>query len=410
MAILTENELLRYAVDNGIINIDTIRQNFEMNKRQEYLAMHKSKVWNSTDGKWYTFVPDIRKPKGKRLIKRSTKEKLDDFLVEFYKEYEEPQTIEKTYREWIAWKFKLEFISIQTIQRYDQDFERFFSEYKKVDIRYVPTDFLDDFIVSCIKKYHLKPKAWSNLRTIIRGIFLFAKKKGYTNVDIIQYLDELELPSKIFSHEKKPEENIIFNEDEISALIGEIGKSRKLSDLSIMFAIYTGMRVGEIVALKWEDINESYIHVNRTQIRYKGDNGKYIHKIRDFPKIEAGIRDIMIVPELKKVIRKLRCINPFTEYVFETKKGDCVHKHSVCARLYYLCDQLSIPRKGMHSIRRYYATELINAGVEESIIISLMGHTKFETTKGYYYLNNKSQEYIAEMIENALQPKPAIEV
>ena len=83
MANLSENELLRYALDNGIINIDTIRQNFEMNKRQEYLEMHKSKVWNSTDGKWYTFVPDIRKPKGKKLIKRSTKEKLDDFLVEF---------------------------------------------------------------------------------------------------------------------------------------------------------------------------------------------------------------------------------------------------------------------------------------------------------------------------------------
>ena len=97
------------------------------------------------------------------------------------------------------------------------------------------------------------------------------------------------------------------------------------------------MRVGEIVALKWEDISEDYIHINRMQERFKDENGKIVYKIRDFPKTEAGIRDVVIVPELKDAIKKLKSINPFTEYLFE-KKGECIHKLSVCTRLYCLCD------------------------------------------------------------------------
>ena len=56
----------------------------------------------------------------------------------------------------------------------------------------------------------------------------------------------------------------------------------------------------------------------------------------------------------------------------------------------------------MHGLRRYYATKLINAGVEETIIISQMGHTDFNTTKNHYYKNNKEKEYIAETVIKAI--------
>ena len=175
---LTDKAILNYALQNGIIDIYTIQKQIEMNERKRYLEMHNSKIWESTDGKWYTFVPDATKAKGKRLVKRKTEEEIKDLLVDFYKEYEEPQTIKKTYEEWIAKKLKFEEISKQTVDRYNLDFYKYFSDCLEKDMRRVDEEFLEDFIIDNIKKYNMKVKAWSNLRTIIRGLFLFAKKKA----------------------------------------------------------------------------------------------------------------------------------------------------------------------------------------------------------------------------------------
>lgn len=398
---LNEKELLNFALQSGIVDINTIRMQFEMNERKKYLEMHNSKIWQSTDGKWYTFVPDATKNKGKKLVKRKTKDDLDDLLVDFYKEYEEPQTLEKTFWDWINKKIKFGEITKQTCDRYETDFYKYFAGYESKDIRFITTDFLEDFIINNIKNYNMKSKAWSNLRTIIRGMFLFAKKKGYTNLDIVNFISELDISRKMFNHDKKPVENVIYTEKETQAIVNYISTTKNLNDIAILFAVYTGMRVGEIVALKWEDISEDYIHINRMQERFKDENGKIVYKIRNFPKTEASIRDVVIVPELKAVIKKLKTINPFTEYLFE-KKGECIHKHSVCTRLYCLCDKFDFPHKGMHAFRRYYATKLINAGVEKTIIISQMGHTDFDTTKNHYYKNNHEMEYIAETVKKAI--------
>lgn len=397
MSSLSKSELLNYALQNGIISLDTIQAQFEMDERRKYLDMHVSRIWQSTDGKWYTYLPNGEK---RRLVKRSTKKDLEDLIFDFYKEYEEPQTLEKTFWEWINKKLKFGEISKQTADRYEVDFYKYFGNCKNRDIRLVDEDFLDDLILNNIKLYQMKSKAWANMRLVLKGMMLFANKKRYTDFKITRYLEELDLSRKIFNHDKKPTENVIFQEKEVQKIIDHIGKSNNLNDIAILFAIYTGMRVGEIVALKWEDVCSNQIHVNRTQIKYKDESGKIIHEIRNFPKTEAGIRDVVVLPELKAVIKRLRKINTFTEYLFE-KNGECVHKHSVSTRLYNLCDKFGFPRKGMHSLRRYYATKLINAGIEEAIIISQMGHTDFNTTRNYYYKNNNEEEYVVQRVVSA---------
>lgn len=398
---LSKNEMLSFALENGMIDINTIQAQIEMNERQKYLDMHTSRIWQSTDKKWYTYVEDATKPSGKKLIKRKTEYELNDFLVEYYKQYVERQTVEKTYKEWIERKIKFGEISKQTIQRYENDFVKYFSKIKDREFKYITTDFLEDFILDNIKEHKMKTKAWSNIRIIIRGMFLFAKKKGYTQIKINDFLEELDLSSKIFNHEKKPKQNVIFKQKEIDKILEHISESKSLNDIAILFAIYTGMRVGEIVALKWEDIREDFIFVNRTQIRYNDDNGKRVHEIRDFPKTEAGVRDVPIVPELKKIIRRLREINPFTEYLFE-KNGQCIHLHSVCTRLYNLCDRFNFPHKGMHAIRKYFITKLINANVDKNVIIAIVGHTDFDTTEKHYYEDNNEDDYKVEMITFAI--------
>ena len=374
---------------------------YEMNERRKYIEMHESTIWQSTDGKWYTYLPDVNKKR--KLIKRKTENEILNELVKFYKNCDDEQTIEQVYYEWIEKKLKRKEIQKQTFDRYTVDFNRFYSfnNFKSRKIRFINEDDLEDFIIDSITENNLTSKAYSNLRTITKGLFLYAKKKNKSSININNFFDDLDLSNKIFSKPKRLAENNVFSDTELVSIQEELESNPKITSLGILLAIYTGMRVGEIVALKWEDVFDDYIHINRHQIMFKDESGKRTYQIVDCTKTDAGTRDVVIIPKVRKILKEARKINPFTEYVFE-KNGTPVSIHALAMVLYRTCDKLNIKRRGMHVLRKTYATRLINAGVDEAIITFQMGHVDFRTTKDYYYYNNKSKGRIGEIINDAI--------
>lgn len=53
---MNENEVLKYAIENGIIDVSYVQEKIEMNKRKGYLEKHKYEIWQGTDRKWYTMA------------------------------------------------------------------------------------------------------------------------------------------------------------------------------------------------------------------------------------------------------------------------------------------------------------------------------------------------------------------
>lgn len=256
----------------------------------------------------------------------------------------------------------------------------------------IAEDFLDEFVITTIKANNLKAKGWANIKTVLIGVFLYSKKRHYTNIDITSFLKELQLSRKIFNHDKKPDENTIFTEREIEKIVGVIETSENLSDIACLIALQTGLRVGEIVALKWEDIiDNKWIRIRRMQEYFKNEEGKTVQRIRDMPKTEAGLRDVPLPVGLAKRLQEHREKNQNTEYILE-RSGQPIKAHTVDSKLYNLCDRLQIPRKSMHSFRRYYATKLLDANVKKSSIMKVMGHTDIKTTMQYYYRNNNEKD------------------
>lgn len=400
---LSEREILNFALQNGMIDIDTIQKKIEMNERKKYLEMHNHKIWQGKDGYFYTKVDDESAKGKRRMIKKSSRENLDNALIDFYKENQKEIYLSSVFYEWMDKKLSFGEIQRQTYERYEIDFFRFFKDSNIYDkkFRYITEDDLEDFIKTTIYQKKLTSKAFGNLRTLVNGIFKYAKKKGYTNISITSFFGDMDISKKSFLKVQKKEDMCVFNESEMENLIKYLSQNPKLGNLGVMFAAYTGMRVGEIVALKWEDITDKYINVCRTQIRFHGDDGKEIYEIRDFPKTEAGIRNVIIVEGLIPIIKKLRLINPFTEYVF-VKNDKIITKHVLDMCLYRACDEIGIPRRGMHVLRKTYATRLLNAQVDEAVVINQMGHTDISTTKNYYYFNDKTAEKMSSMISNVI--------
>lgn len=401
---LTDKELLNYALENGMIDITHIQMQIEMNERKKYIQMHESRIWQSTDNNWYTYLPDLAAKSGKRLAKRKTKDELENVIVEYYRKQASEPYIQEVFNEWSESKLRYGEIQRQTYDRYKTDFVRFFKGTKisKTRFSYITEDMLEDFIKSTICDKQLTAKAWGGLRLLIVGIFKYAKKKGYTAISITNFMGDLELSRKSFKKRTFTDQESVFTDKEIDLIVEYISdKEPSIINLGILLAFQTGLRIGELSALTWQDINGNLLTVNKTEIRYRGENGKYIYEVREDAKTEAGNRTVIISDTAIKTLRKIRALNPFGEYIF-VKNGERIKEKAFSVKIVKICNYVGIPPRSMHKARKTYGTKLLNAGVDERLVINQMGHTNISTTKHFYYFNNKDEAEAKEQIQRAL--------
>lgn len=401
---LSDKELLNFAIENGIIDISDIQQKIEMNERNRYIENHNYSIWQSKDGKFYTYLPDEKYNRGKRLIKRTTEQALNDAIVQFYKERENEPYIEDVFDEWLDRKLKYGEIEKQTADRYKTDFIKYIknSHIALIKFRYITEDDLEDFIRTTIKEKQLTSKAWGNLRILINGIFRFGKKNGYTEISITHFMGDLDLSKKYFKAIHVLSEDQVFTFEEESMIENCINSSKdSLLGLGVLLAFQTGLRSGEISALTWENVKDDYISIRKAEVRYKDKNKNYVFEVKDAPKTEAGYRNVYLTPEAKMIIKRIRALNPFNEYVFY-KNGERMKGANFTKKLYRTCNKLGIKKRSLHKARKTYSTKLIDANIPESIIQDQMGHEDIETTKRYYYFNNHGKNEVKNLVTNAL--------
>lgn len=402
---LTEKELLNYAIENGIIDINTIQKQIEMNERYRYIEMHESKVWQSTDGNWYTYLPDIKSKNGRKLIKRKTETGLYDSIVEHYKGIENEPYIETVFDEWVSKKLSYGEIQKQSYDRYKTDFDRFFKDTRiaNTKFRYITEEMLEDFIKSTIHDKELTSKSWSGCRTLLNGIFKYAKKKGYTDISITSFMGDLDISKKSFKKRVFTSEESVFTDNEV-LMISEYIQKREptIIELGVLLTFETGLRVGELSAIKWSDVDGYLLNINKREVHYRGDDGKYIYEIVDEAKTDAGTRKVILSENAQRLLKQIRTINPFGEYVF-MKNGKRIRGACFTRRLLGVCKSLNITQRSEHKARKTYATKLLDAGLNDRLVISQMGHTQIETTRKHYYFNNKNIEQNKKQIEEAIK-------
>ena len=209
---LTDKELLNYVLENGIISRDDVQKQIEMNERKKYLKAHNNEIWQGKDKKWYTYLPDESTSSGRKLLKRSTQEPLEDGIVEHYKKLANEPLVKAVFKEWVDQKLEYHEIKKQSYDKYTDNFARFFTNeaYHMADkkIKYITEDDLECFIKTVIAECKLTQKAYSDMRILINGIFKYAKKKGYTNLSITQFMGDLDLSRRAFTKNVKKREKI----------------------------------------------------------------------------------------------------------------------------------------------------------------------------------------------------------
>lgn len=164
--------------------------------------------------------------------------------------------------------------------------------------------------------------------------------------------------------------------------------------LAVKLNFLLGLRVGELVALKWDDINdEKQLHIVREEVRDQTTN-KY--HVADYTKTHTD-RFVILVPKAKEIINK---IEPQGEYLF-MRKGNRITSRQVAYVLEKYAERQGIVTKSTHKMRKTYASNLCSHGVPLDCIREQLGHSSLQTTLTYLY-NPLTESETYDMISNAL--------
>ena len=173
-------------------------------------------------------------------------------------------------------------------------------------------------------------------------------------------------------------------------------------DIAIKLAFATGMRLGEITALKWDDINliDCTIDINKSlkQVQFIDGIGKDQRRselILQSPKTENSIRIIPIPATMNKILKdwkleqkklKLKNADVYIDmsFVFTNEFGAPFEPRVLPRRLETLLKHLDIPYRKFHAIRHTYATRLFEADVPVKTVQTLLGHKDISTTMNIY--------------------------
>ena len=165
--------------------------------------------------------------------------------------------------------------------------------------------------------------------------------------------------------------------------------------LGIYVSLSTGLRIGEICALKWSDINvaEGTITVSRTIERIyiiEGDK-KHTELIINSPKTKNSCREIPMSKELLAIIKPLKKVVNDDFYVLTNDEHPTEPR---TYRNYYnkLMAKLGIPKLKYHGLRHSFATRCIEAGCDYKTVSVLLGHSNISTTLNLYVQPNMEQK------------------
>lgn len=387
----SESEYLQAALDSGMIDLTTLKTNIEMAERKRYLEGHN--IWQGKNGYWYTKIKYDGK---KKTVRKTTREAIEDEIIRHEKELEETPTVKDVFYMFINQRLRYKDISKSTYDRYETDYNRYIKgkEIEEMKFCCLTEEYLEDFIRCAIADNDLTSKGYANLRTILRGMLLFAKGK-YTTISAKSFFGDMQFSKNTFRHKVMNKEEQVFSEDEIKIITPHLKDSETLHDLCILLAFQTGMRVGELVTVQKDDVKHddgvTMIHIHRTESKEKID-GKTKVLVKDYPKSSAGDRYVYCNDESEITLNKIMAFKRPGQWLFARENGDRFTARMIDHRLRRVCKAIKLPVKSMHKIRKTYGTALIDAGVDESIIIEQMGHSDIHCTKQYYYFSNKSRE------------------
>ena len=232
----------------------------------------------------------------------------------------------------------------------------------------------------------LSVKSVKDILIVLKMIMKFGVKNEWMNY----YEWDIKYPTEIAG--KKLEVLSVANHKKI---LKYIQGHFSFPGLGIYISLSTGLRIGEICALKWDDINivDGVITVNRTIERIYIIEGerKHTELVINTPKTKNSCREIPMSKELLGIMKPLKKVVNDDYYILTNDERPTEPR---TYRNYYkkLMDKLEIPKLKYHGLRHSFATRCIEVGCDYKTVSVLLGHSNISTTLDLYVHPNMEQK------------------
>lgn len=164
---------------------------------------------------------------------------------------------------------------------------------------------------------------------------------------------------------------VCFSKSEQKKIENHILGSGNPKLVGILLCLYTGLRIGELLALTWGDINFKEVFLSVTKSCHDGWGENGYRKIIELPKTSSSTRLIPLPRQLVAVLKKVRR-EVGGEYVVGGDKPVSVRSYQRTFEL--LQKKLHIPHKGFHALRHTFATRALECGMDVRTLSDILGH------------------------------------
>jgi len=232
----------------------------------------------------------------------------------------------------------------------------------------------------------LSQKTIKDMLIVLRMILKFGAKKQYCTY----------LPfDVIFPTERERQDLTVLSVTNQRKIINYVRENFTFRNLGIFICLSTGIRIGEVCALTWNDIDvdNGIIHIRKTIQRiYLNENGvKKTELLIDTPKTATSMKDIPMIKELYEVLKPLKKVVNSDYFVLT---NDIKPTEPRTYRNYYksLLKTLNIPAIKFHGLRHSFATRCIESKCDYKTVSVILGHSNISTTLNLYVHPNYEQK------------------
>ena len=263
----------------------------------------------------------------------------------------------------------------------------------------------------------LKVNTIDNVHTILHQVLEIGDKHEYLhNNPSNNAISELK---RAYAYEKETKKSLTVEEQDLLLnYLKKPGSKYNHWYPLLVTMIYTGMRIGEVAGLRWQDVDfeNDFISINHDIVYYcsRDERAKHGHQKwgANTPKTEAGKRLIPMLPIVKEALYMekqyqidagIECrqiIGSYTNFIFVNRYGDAQHQGTVnkaIRRIVRDCNLAEIDKAGgvteglillpnfsCHSLRHTMSTRMKEAGVDDLVRRTVLGHKSLEITDNIY--------------------------
>ena len=232
----------------------------------------------------------------------------------------------------------------------------------------------------------LSRKTVKDMLVVLKMVCRFGIRKGY-----LPRSDwSVQLPA-----ERKQKKVAVFSIDHQRSIMQYVAGHPTPRNIGIFLCLSTGLRIGEICALKWGDIDmkEETVRIRRTIARIYVTDGRCRHTelMIGPPKTKHSVRDIPMGRDLLRLVRPMKKCMGDECYVL-TNGLRPLEPRTYCNYYKRLLRSIGVPPLRFHGLRHSFATRCIESQCDYKTVSDILGHASISTTLNLYVHPNMEQK------------------